>query len=171
MLDETISQNIALTSLRALAKFRIIDRGRERRLARSLVERLDVRPPELNRQVMTLSGGNQQKVVLAKSLGTSPRVLILDEPTAGIDVPSKSEIDRLIGALAQNGVAVLLISSELTEVISASDRILVVAGGRIVDEVPRAQATEQRIIRAAMGYANPATDDNAPTDDNERALR
>ena len=80
-------------------------------------------------------------------------------------------IHRLIGALAQNGVAVLLISSELTEVISASDRILVVAGGRIVDEVPRAQATEQRIIRAAMGYANPATDDNAPTDDNERALR
>jgi ABC-type sugar transport system ATPase subunit len=159
VLDETISQNIALSSLQALAKFWIISRRRERTFVQALVERLNVRPPALNRQVMTLSGGNQQKVVLAKSLGTSPKVLILDEPTAGIDVASKAEIHRLIGALAATGVAVLLISSELTEVIAASDRILVVFAGRIVDEVPRALATEQRIIRAAMGYGNAASDD------------
>ncbi len=151
VLDETVSQNLVLSSLKALAKLGIINRGRERSFAQGLVERLDVRPPQLNRQVMTLSGGNQQKVVLGKCLASSPKVLILDEPTAGIDVASKAEIHRLIGALAETGVAVLLISSELTEVIAASDRILVVAGGRIVDEVARADATEQRIIRGATG--------------------
>jgi ABC-type sugar transport system ATPase subunit len=156
VLSETISQNVVLSCLRALAKLGIVNRVRERTFVRGLVERLDVRPPELNRQVMTLSGGNQQKVVLAKCLAIAPKVLILDEPTAGIDVSSKAEIHRLIGALAETGVAVLLISSELTEVIAASDRILVVAGGRIVDEVPRADATEQRIIRAATGEVGAA---------------
>jgi ABC-type sugar transport system ATPase subunit len=157
VLDETVSQNLVLSSLKALARLGIIDRGRERSFAQGLVQRLDVRPPELNRQVMTLSGGNQQKVVLGKCLASSPKVLILDEPTAGIDVASKAEIHRLIGSLAETGVAVLLISSELTEIIAASDRILVVAGGRIVDEVPRADATEQRIIRAATGAVEAAT--------------
>ena len=157
VLSETISQNIVLSCLRALARLAIVDRGRERTLVRGLVERLNVRPPELNRQVMTLSGGNQQKVVLAKCLAIAPKVLILDEPTAGIDVPSKAEIHRLVGALAEMGVAVLLISSELTEVIAASDRILVVANGRVVDEVPRAEATEQRIIRVGDWQVAAAT--------------
>ena len=157
VLSETISQNIVLSCLRALARLAIVDRSRERTLVGGLVERLNVRPPELNRQVITLSGGNQQKVVLAKCLAIAPKVLILDEPTAGIDVPSKAEIHRLVGALAEMGVAVLLISSELTEVIAASDRILVVANGRVVDEVPRAEATEQRIIRAATGEVATAT--------------
>jgi len=151
VLDETISENLILSSLKALSRLGIVDRGRERATVKDLIARLDVRPPEPSREVLTLSGGNQQKVVLGKCLALSPKVLILDEPTAGIDVASKAEIHKLMGQLAANGVAILLISSELIEIVTASDRVLVVFDGRIVRELSREEATEERIIQAATG--------------------
>jgi ABC-type sugar transport system ATPase subunit len=104
----------------------------------------------LDQLVAELSGGNQQKVVLGRWLARAPRVLILDEPTRGIDVGAKAEIYRLIAQLAANGIAILFISSELPELIGLSDRILVMAAGRIVGELQRAEATEQRVLNLAM---------------------
>jgi rhamnose transport system ATP-binding protein len=98
-----------------------------------------------------LSGGNQQKVVLAKWLSRKPRVLIVDEPTRGIDVGTKAEVHRLLSSLASDGVAVLVISSELPEVLTLADRILVMREGRLVARIPRAEASEEAIIAAATG--------------------
>ena len=97
-----------------------------------------------------MPGGNQQKIILGRWINASPRIFILDEPTRGIDVGAKAEIHRLIAQLAAGGVAILVISSELPELIGMSDRILVMAAGRIAGEVPRAEATEQRVLNLAM---------------------
>ena len=99
----------------------------------------------------TLSGGNQQKVVLAKWLATKPRVLIVDEPTRGIDVGTKAEVHRLLSELAADGVAVLMVSSELPEVLGMADRVLVMHEGRLVGEIARAEATEESVMFAATG--------------------
>jgi rhamnose transport system ATP-binding protein len=103
--------------------------------------------------VSTLSGGNQQKVVLAKWLAINPRVLIVDEPTRGIDVGTKAEVHLLLSRLAADGVAVLMVSSELPEVLGMADRILVMHEGRLVADIPRARASEEAVMRAATGQA------------------
>jgi rhamnose transport system ATP-binding protein len=116
--------------------------------------------------VSALSGGNQQKVVLAKWLSTKPRVLILDEPTRGIDIGAKVEVHRIIGELAASGLAIVLISSDLPEVLAMSDRIIVLHEGRITAEIPRARATQERVMFAATG--NESDEDGAtapPTDE------
>jgi rhamnose transport system ATP-binding protein len=100
-----------------------------------------------------LSGGNQQKVVLAKWLATEPRVLIVDEPTRGIDVGTKAEVHRLLSDLASRGLAVVMVSSDLPEVIGMADRVLVMREGRLVTEIARADATEEAIMAAALGHA------------------
>jgi ABC-type sugar transport system ATPase subunit len=102
--------------------------------------------------VGTLSGGNQQKVALSRWLATKPKVLILDEPTQGVDVGAKSEIHRLMGDLARQGLAIIMISSELPEVLGMSDRIVVMHGGRVVGELDRAAATPQRVLELALGH-------------------
>jgi rhamnose transport system ATP-binding protein len=102
---------------------------------------------------MTLSGGNQQKVVLAKWLAREPRLLIIDEPTRGIDIGTKAEVHRLLTELVKQGVAVLMISSEMPEVLQISDRILVLCEGRLIDEFSREEANETSIMRAATGLA------------------
>jgi L-arabinose transport system ATP-binding protein len=107
----------------------------------------------LDQAVSKLSGGNQQKVVLGRWLARRPKALILDEPTRGIDVGAKAEIYRLIAQLAAEGVALLVISSELPELIGLADRIVVMAGGRIVGELPRGEAKEERILQLAMAEA------------------
>jgi ABC-type sugar transport system ATPase subunit len=114
------------------------------------VSRLSIRTPDTTRPAGVLSGGNQQKVALAKWLATGPRVVLLDEPTRGVDVGAKAEIDALIRALAAAGAAVLVISSELPEVLSVSDRIAVMASGRIVGTVPAAGATEESLLELAF---------------------
>jgi L-arabinose transport system ATP-binding protein len=116
-------------------------------VAREYFDRLRVRTPSLDASVAGLSGGNQQKIVLAKWLAASSQILILDEPTRGVDVGAKAEIHALVGELAARGTAILVISSELPEVISLSDRIVVLRSGRVAGEMPRREATEDSVLR------------------------
>jgi rhamnose transport system ATP-binding protein len=119
--------------------------------------RLSLKYGRLSNTVTTLSGGNQQKVVLAKWLARRPRLLIIDEPTRGIDIGTKAEVHRLLTELVSQGVAVLMISSEMPEVLQISDRILVLCEGRLIDEFSREDANENAIMRAATGFARLTT--------------
>ncbi len=137
---------------------RFVRRSQEKTVAQDFSDRLRVRAPSIEHEVRKLSGGNQQKVVLARWLLRRPKVLILDEPTRGIDIGAKAEIYRIIADLAQDGVALLVISSELPEVLGLADRIVVMQGGRVTGELGRAEATEEAILNLAMA------DDLAPLD-------
>mgnify|MGYP001595882520 CR=1 FL=1 len=123
---------------------------RERELVSNYVDRLRVKTPSINQRIVNLSGGNQQKVVLAKWLATDPKVLLLDEPTRGIDINAKKEIYTLIDELAQSGLGVVLVSSELPEILGIADRIIVLCEGRKTAEFSRAEATEEKIVKAAL---------------------
>ena len=151
VLSESALHNTSLPTLKRLSRFTWIYRARERLEARGLFDRLRVRTPSLDSVVAGLSGGNQQKVVLAKWLAARPSILILDEPTRGVDVGAKAEIHALIGELAAQGTAILVISSELPEVLTLSERILVLREGRLVGEVPRARATQENVLRLMAG--------------------
>jgi ABC-type sugar transport system ATPase subunit len=120
------------------------------------MERLRIKATSPAQVVRSLSGGNQQKVVLSKWLAAEPKILILDEPTHGVDVATKADVHRTISHLAAQGLTILLISSELLEVIGMSDRILVMREGRLVAEIGRDEATEERVIAAAAGVAEAA---------------
>ncbi len=128
----------------------MLDRGAERRQAQVLSTSLDVRPAGVDRMVRLLSGGNQQKVVLARWLLRECRVLLLDEPTRGVDVGARSEIYTLIRTLADSGVAVVVVSSEVEEVLGLSDRVLVVREGHIVHEGPATEIDEARVLDLVM---------------------
>ncbi|MFT4038412.1 MAG: sugar ABC transporter ATP-binding protein [Thermomicrobiales bacterium] len=151
VLSLAVRENIALPSLDKMVKFGFVQSGEEQKLGRRFVDALRIRTPSLEQQVINLSGGNQQKVVIAKWLALQPQVLILDEPTRGIDVGAKAEVHSLIAELARQGVAVLMISSELPEILGMSDRVLVMHEGHIVADVPREDATEETIMRYATG--------------------
>jgi len=127
----------------------------ERRIADEYTQQFDVRMTGVDQLVGALSGGNQQKVVLAKWLASRPRVLILDEPTRGIDIGAKVEVHRIISELAASGLGIIMISSDLPEVLAMSDRILVLHEGRLTAEIPRARATEERVMFAATGNLEP----------------
>jgi rhamnose transport system ATP-binding protein len=148
-----VSANTTLAALRRLARFGFMDFQQEREIAASYTERLGIKTPSLFAPVSTLSGGNQQKVALSRWLATKPAVLILDEPTQGIDVGSKAEIHALMGELAGQGLAILMISSELPEILGMSDRIAVMHGGTIVGILDRAEATQQKVLALALGHA------------------
>ncbi|HEY3719148.1 MAG TPA: sugar ABC transporter ATP-binding protein, partial [Roseiarcus sp.] len=147
----SVLHNFSLAALGSLARLGFIDRAAERRLAVDGVQRFSVRTSSLEQVAGRLSGGNQQKIVLGKWLANHPRLLILDEPTRGIDVGAKAEIHRLMCDLASQGVAILLISSELPEVLGMSDRILVMREGRFVAEFTRAEAKPEAVGAAMMG--------------------
>jgi rhamnose transport system ATP-binding protein len=134
-----------------VSRWGLMSRARERAVAGEWTRRLGVRLRRLADPVATLSGGNQQKVVLGKWLATGPAVLIVDEPTRGIDVGAKVEVHALLADLAARGIAVLMISSELSEVLGMADRVLVMHEGRIAAELDRADATEEAVMRAATG--------------------
>jgi rhamnose transport system ATP-binding protein len=153
-----VAENVSLASLRRISRNSFIDRKAESALARESVERFQIRASGIGQIVGKLSGGNQQKVGLSKWLATEPRILIMDEPTRGIDVGAKAEIHRLMGEFAQKGMAILMISSELPEVLGMSDRILVMRAGHIVAEVERAEATQARIAAAMMSDAAPVAE-------------
>ncbi|MCX4538829.1 sugar ABC transporter ATP-binding protein [Streptomyces sp. NBC_01669] len=149
-LQQSIRENISLVVLGRLRRFRFVRRAAERDLAREYMQRLRVRAPSFDHEVRKLSGGNQQKVVLARWLARKPKVLILDEPTRGIDVGAKAEIYRIIAGLAADGVAVLVISSELPELLGLADRVVVMQSGRITGELSHHEATEESVLALAM---------------------
>jgi rhamnose transport system ATP-binding protein len=151
VMDLSVARNATLTILRALSRMGLVGRRLERQTALLWAERLQLKYHRMDDPVLFLSGGNQQKVVLAKWLATEPRVLIVDEPTRGIDVGTKAEVHRLLSQLAGRGVAVLMVSSELPEVLGMADRVLVMHEGRLSAELTRAEADEERIMRAATG--------------------
>ncbi len=151
VMEMSIDSNAALASITSLSRFGIIRKSSERKLASEWAARLQLKFGRFANPVMTLSGGNQQKVVLAKWLARKPRLLIIDEPTRGIDIGTKSEVHRLLGELVEQGIAVLMISSEMPEVLGVADRILVLHEGRLVAEFARDEADEASIMRAAAG--------------------
>jgi len=151
--SESGLRNTSLTILDRLSRFSWIDRARERGIAQQYFDRLRVRAPSVDTVVAGLSGGNQQKIVLARWLAAQSKILILDEPTRGVDVGAKAEIHALIGELAEQGAAILLISSELPELLNLSDRILVLRAGRMAGEVARADASQERLLRLMAGLA------------------
>ncbi|WP_433415892.1 sugar ABC transporter ATP-binding protein [Microtetraspora malaysiensis] len=154
LLDQSVTRNITLAGLGRYARAGWMDRRREAAEAARLAEALDIRPPDPRRPVKTLSGGNQQKAVLARWLVEPRRLLLLDEPTRGVDVGARAELYAVIRRLADEGVAVLLVSSEVPEVLGLADRVLVVREGRIVHEAPAVELDEHRVLDLVMVSTN-----------------
>jgi ribose transport system ATP-binding protein len=150
VLELSVAHNTTLSCLPRIERFGLLQPKRERELVGNYVGRLRVKTPSIEQRIVNLSGGNQQKVVLAKWLATEPKVLLLDEPTRGIDINAKKEIYALIDELTQSGLAVVMVSSELPEILGIADRILVLCEGRKTAEFSRAEATEENIVKAAL---------------------
>ena len=160
LLDEAVYRNVTVSSLAAFSRVGFLNRVAEKRRAQELTTSLDVRPDGVTRAVRTLSGGNQQKVVLARWLLRECRVLLLDEPTRGVDLGARSEIYQLIRTLADSGVAVVVVSSEVEEVLGLADRVLVVREGEVVHEGAAAELDEHKVLDLVMegrvAYREPA---------------
>ena len=151
----SITSNITLPMLRNyLSAFGLVKQQREEETAERYKERLSIRTPSIDTPVAMLSGGNQQKVMLSKWLNTTPQILILDEPTRGIDVGAKAEVHQIINELSKQGLGIILISSDMPEVIAMSDRILVMREGRQMGIFRREEATQEIILAAAMGQSS-----------------
>jgi rhamnose transport system ATP-binding protein len=152
ILEMSVAANMTLATLRSHSRLGLLDRASECATAQDFVNRLGVKTPSLEAPVANLSGGNQQKVALARWLAASPTLLILDEPTQGVDVGAKAEIHRLMSDLAKQGLAILMISSELPEILGMSDRIAVMCAGTIVAHFDRSAATQEAILEHALGH-------------------
>jgi len=150
LLGEPVARNVSLASLARFARGGWLDRRRERETARRITAELEVRPPDVDRPARTLSGGNQQKVVLGRWLLGSTRLLLLDEPTRGVDVGARAEIYAVIRRLADDGIGVLLVSSEVPEVLGLADHVLVLREGRVVHEGPATELDEHRVLDLVM---------------------
>ena len=146
----TVAASISLASLEQTERFGFLSTRLETRLAQDYVERLGIKTPSIQQVVENLSGGNQQKVIISKWLATNPKILLLDEPTRGIDVNAKNEIYRLISELTQSGLAIVMVSSELPEIMAIADRIIVLSEGKQTAEFSRLQVTEELIMKAAI---------------------
>ena len=153
VLGMTVGDNLVLTALNRLARWGLRNKAQERAIAHTQVADLSIKTPSLRTEAITLSGGNQQKVVIGKWLAVHPRILVLDEPTRGIDIGAKAEVHLLIQNLARQGVGIILVSSELVEVMNVSDRILVMHEGHITGEFLYGQATEEQIMACATGQS------------------
>ena len=149
----TVSDNISLPNRRALSSNTILLRSKIAKFAKDLADIVGLRPPEIQREAGDFSGGNQQKIVVAKWLGRKPAAIILDEPTRGVDVGAKVEIHRLVRELADGGAAVLVVSSDLPELLELSDTIHVVRDGRIVGTLPWQESDEKSVMSLASGEA------------------
>ncbi len=147
----SVRENVTLPSLKRFAPFNLIRRDCERKVANEQIESLQIKTPSCETFVLNLSGGNQQKVVLGKWLSMEPKVMILDEPTRGIDVGAKAEIYRLMRALAEQGTVILMISSDMEEILNISDRVAVMHEGEITGVLERANCTEKNIMQLAVG--------------------
>jgi rhamnose transport system ATP-binding protein len=149
VIDASVTRNVAGVIRKRLAKAGLITAGMENKASGPWASKLEVKTSALDMNAATMSGGNQQKVVIAKWLATNPSLLIIDEPTRGIDVGTKAEVHRLLSELAGQGLAILMISSELPEVLGMADRVLVVCEGRLTADIPRDEATPEDVMRAA----------------------
>jgi ribose transport system ATP-binding protein len=149
-----VLENIVLPTLNEHARVGWVDQRALRDTAQNYVDKLNIRTPHLQQKAMFLSGGNQQKVVLAKWLALQPKILIMDEPTRGIDVGAKAEVHTLMSQLAQSGMGIIMISSELPEILGMSDRILVMHEGHATALLDRAEATQEKIMAYASGEIN-----------------
>jgi rhamnose transport system ATP-binding protein len=156
ILEMSVAANTTLAILKKISSFGMLKFGEERGIAEQFVNRLSTKTPNVQNPAGNLSGGNQQKVALARWLATEPSILILDEPTQGVDVGAKAEIHKLMGELAGRGMAIIMISSELPEVLGMSDRIAVMHDGRIVGVLDRAVATQEKVLEMALGHAGSA---------------
>ena len=150
VMDMSIGASISLAAIRQVERLGFLSHRLERALTGEYVSRLKIKATSARQPVKNLSGGNQQKVVIAKWLATKPKVLLLDEPTRGIDVNAKNEIYKLISELATAGLAIVMISSELPEIMTIADRIIVLSEGRETAEFARAEATKESILKAAL---------------------
>ena len=150
LLHESVYSNITISSLGAFSRGGFLNRSAEKRRAAEVTASLDVRPAWVTRAARTLSGGNQQKVVLARWLLRECRVLLLDEPTRGVDVGARTEIYQLIRRLADSGVAVVVVSSEIEEVLGLADRVLVIGDGAVLAESPATELTEHDVLDIIM---------------------
>ena len=146
----SIEENISISILSKLSRFGFLNRRREAEIAENGIREFNVKTPDRFKKIGELSGGNQQKVILARWLAASPKVLILDDPTKGIDVGAKQEIYQMACNLAKRGMAVILISSELPEVLGLSDRIVVMCQGHIAGELSGEEATDEKVLTLAM---------------------
>jgi D-xylose transport system ATP-binding protein len=156
-LESAIGFNLSMSSLSRLQRHGLLDEDAEVARSQALFSSLRVKAPGLETRVRTLSGGNQQKVVIGKALMTEPKVLLLDEPTRGIDVGAKLEVYEVINRLCGEGKAIVLVSSELPELLGMSDRIVMLAEGRLGGTFTRAEATQERLLAAALGRASQAS--------------
>jgi ribose transport system ATP-binding protein len=147
----SVLTNTTISGLKELCQLGVIQFAKELNLVKRMIKDLSIKTPGPNFLVVNMSGGNQQKVVLARWLSIGTRIFILDEPTRGIDVGSKSEIYQIMDGLTKQGVGIIMISSELPEVLGMSDRIMVMRQGRIVKELSRAEASEEAIMKYAVG--------------------
>jgi L-arabinose transport system ATP-binding protein len=150
VMARSVRENITLVILRSISRLRMVNRRKERQTVTGLVDRLRIKTPSAEQEVGKLSGGNQQKVVLARWLARKPDVLVLDEPTRGVDVGAKAEIYKLIHEMAAEGMGIVFISSELPEVLGVSDRVIVMQNGRITGELPASEATQEAVLRLAI---------------------
>ncbi|MFV2043966.1 MAG: ATP-binding cassette domain-containing protein [Anaerolineales bacterium] len=178
ILSQSLRENLALPGLRALQRLGFINRQAEREMADRSVEQFSIQTPSIEQQMAHLSGGNQQKAVLAKWINTGPEVIIFDEPTHGIDVGAKAEIYSLLRQLADAGTAILMISSELPEILELSDRVLVMSGGQLAGELTAEDASEEGVLELAYARAGATTETPStevssarPADNRWRSLR
>ena len=156
----TINENLILSVLKRISRAGFVDRGRYRELGQRLRERFGVRASSLRQEAGQLSGGNQQKVVLARAMATEPSVVLLDEPTRGIDVGAKSEIYEHMLKIAVGGGAVVMVSSEFPELLGMADRIVVMRGGRVVGEIASSEADQEKVLEYATSAVEPGDVDS-----------
>ena len=150
IIEMSVRDNISLASIERAERWGFLNNRLEKRLAGDYIDRLKIKTPSVSQNVGNLSGGNQQKVVIAKWLATKPSVILLDEPTRGIDVNAKNEIYKLISELATAGLGIIMVSSELPEILAISDRIIVLSEGRRIGSFSPSEATEEILLKAAI---------------------
>lgn len=151
ILNQSINKNLSLTILQQLQRWGLmLDNKKEGKLTSNLITRLGIKTTSGTNAAQTLSGGNQQKIVIAKWLATNPKLLLLDEPTRGIDINAKTEIYKLMKSLAAEGMGIIMVSSELPEILSVSDRVIVMCEGELTASLPIENATEQEILKFAI---------------------
>lgn len=150
ILDWGLGDNVTLPIMGKYAKHGFCDTKKEREVAKELLESVDTKAQSIFDKASTLSGGNQQKVVVAKALGQEMKVVIMDEPTKGVDVGAKAEIYQIMGELAQEGYAIIMVSSEMPEILGMSDRVVVMCNGRVTGELPGCSCTQEEILELAM---------------------